>query len=538
LNFEFQSDCDYRSPGSRTGKDYIRREVNHSSVLRAFVAGQRWLFLAILVYAPWAYGSTPPWAFEVLAKLMAVLVGLWLLGCVLRGTWPKVKGACLVLVTLLLVHGWWMVLNSKAALNPIDSRLTPLAALWPAAPGSIERGLSVASMERFTGLLLIVCYVSDLAQRPIWRTRLWWTIGLTGTSIILFGLFERVARAPMIFWEIGKASDTFFATYLYHANAGAYINLVLPLIAGLAFRVSFTEHKSSFIQAFWTGAGFVALAGAFVNFSRGAQFTTVTIVLVLAIWQALRSTRQSSSARNRWPLYLGLAAIVLLPVGLLWQISTADRWAEIGKATADGRVFAARVTARMIPDAGPLGFGPGTFRIGFPFYITPEEKLHAPEARGYWRYAHDDYLQTAMEWGWIGSVFWVLLFGGGLFRGLRTYLRSQGVLQSADRILLFTSLVALLGIALHALVDFPLQIASLQLYASVYLGLAWGSSEWIKVNRGVRPLPVTSRAGAPIAPLQTSDPSSRSASQSPLNGCAPPAGACSSLPNPLSPPRV
>ena len=495
--------------------------MSYSSAVGWLVAGQRWFFLAILVYGPWAYGSTPPWAFEILTWLMAFSSGLWLLTASLRGTWPKVKGACPVVVALLLIHGWWMVLNAKAAFNSVDGQLSPVAALWPAAPGSIERGLSLASMERFTGLLLIVCYVADLAQRPVWRARIWWTIGLTGTSIVLFGLIERVARAPMIFWEAGKVSDTFFATYLYHANAGAYINLVLPLIAGLALRNSVSKGRSSFVQAFWTAAGLIALAGAFVNFSRGAQFTTVLIVLTIATWQLRRRMRQSST-RHRWPLYVGLAAIVLLPVGLLWQISTADRWAELGKATADGRVFAARVTARMIPDAGPLGFGPGTFRIGFPFYITAEEKLHAPEANGFWRYAHDDYLQTAAEWGWIGSALWAAFFGGGLLMGLRTYFRSQGVLPTADRILLFTSLVALLGIATHALFDFPLQIASLQLYTSVYLGLAWGSSEWIKANQVVRSVSAASRPGIPIALLPMDDLNSRASAVRPLNGCTPP----------------
>src|SRR5207245_5168675 len=132
----------------------------------------------------------------------------------------------------------------------------------------------------------------------------------------------------------------------------------------------------------------------------------------------------------------------------------------------------------------------------FPAYNKAADRPLA----GQWRFLHEDYLQTALEWGWVGSLLWAVIFFGGMAnavlclrrqtafrRGQRPDVRGQ--LRSAEpasqrfrvlavtqecswrrRLILPLAVIALAGVAVHALVDFPLQIVSIQLYAATYLG--------------------------------------------------------------------
>jgi O-antigen ligase len=155
----------------------------------------------------------------------------------------------------------------------------------------------------------------------------------------------------------------------------------------------------------------------------------------------------------------------------------------------NSRTILAKVTVPMAEEAGAWGSGPGSYKVLFPHSRHMRPELYAnfivteyvPGGRiSMWSNAHNDYLQTVIEWGWVGGIAWgVLLFAGLARLLLPVFLLRPGQAETPGRVFTddtlfrFSAGLALLGMCLHALVDFPFQVASLQLYASVLLGIAW-----------------------------------------------------------------
>ena len=453
----------------------LNRAEMMPSLVRLLVETPRWLLLGALICAPWVYGTTPAWAITMLEWLLAVILLLWLAGCALRRLKPSIHPVLLASVAALLVYGWLMAANPHFHLTGLD-RFVPRKPPIHFLPGTVDGPTSVAAMVRVTCLLGVLCFVCDLSMRRAWRRRIWFTMGLTGVSLVLFGLLQSAFAFPLLVWDREDMTVPYFATYYYHGNAGAFINLVLPFVAGLAV-MRLRTPESHLARALWFPGLFICVAGAFVNVSRSAMVITVVMCIVMLVWQFRAQRREQLLPRRRLRIAYALlmvGAIVCLVAFSGWE-RPAQKWAALQSQfnMANKRLVSSKVCMRMLPDAGWHGFGPGTFSIVFPHYTGTD----APAIPGIWKYAHDDYLQTLLEWGWLGGAGWAVLFGGA---AVQLYLRRRmwRGFSTGDRVLLFAAGLALCGVAAHATVDFPLQIASLQLYTAVCLALCWGLRSW------------------------------------------------------------
>jgi O-antigen ligase len=130
-----------------------------------------------------------------------------------------------------------------------------------------------------------------------------------------------------------------------------------------------------------------------------------------------------------------------------------------------------------------MGMGPGSFYPLFPYYTNEIEGI----IMGVWAYAHNDYLQTLVEWGWLGTGFLAACIGGGYLVILREilYYRQH---HSKRRFIYFRGyLLAMTTLLMHAVIEFPFQIESLAVVFSVMLGVAWAASELRGRDIRVRP---------------------------------------------------
>ncbi len=467
-------------------------------MIRILVEAPRWLLLATLAFAPWAYGSTRPWAIRILSILLGLTCVLWIVECLARRRWPQVPAPPAIAAGVLLLQGWWMAINSHSFFDTQLMTLFPTEPLVHGLPGSADGPLSLVAMLLFTGLLGVLLFCCDLAQRPVWRKRIWITMALVSFTIALYGILQKIGGEPVmaLLWEPTKRDPANnFAAFRYRGNAGAFLNIALPLVAGLAF-VAFQKRAQQGGKTFWLTALLVIAVGIQLNPSRVSWAIALLLGLALG-FKVFRFYRRERAEEFSPSAFLTYGCIMILLIGSIIGISLMGRWETswqrislLGLNLSDRSPT--EIFFSMVPDAGVFGFGPGTFEVVFPGYQGSYDfgRRKVPEfwTTHFWPHAHQDYLQTFIEWGYLGAALWALLIFGGLARGLVHY--AQHPKDLSWRWLLLCSLLAIGGTLIHALIDFPLQIAAIQFYFCVLLGICWSgkSSEDSKeISRSALP---------------------------------------------------
>ncbi len=407
-----------------------------------------------------------------------------------------------VLLVWLVIQGLWMWYNAWGQFSRVS--VTEIGQLpwrifelenqpFPALPGSPDRGEAMDRLSSIIPCLGLVFAVRHLViNRPAWCGVIASVIFWTGAAVALLGLIQRSTGAEGIFWldELTyKNRGLFFGTYRSPGIATCYLNVALAL--GLSTllttlrkgrkRADENAHRTLLRLLFTIAEVIVIICGVISAGSKaGMAFGLMTIFL----WAGLNYRSIISAFHRSSELFLGnkraernIVIITLVCITLFSLLSLSEiisaRWQaahEHDYSSLTGRSMANRVQMKMIADDewGAMGFGPGSFYPLFYYFKGDDEAL-----AGTWVYGHNDYLQTLVEWGWLGGAVYMAVIGGGFFLLAREVFFHREYHSKTRFIYLRGYFIAMLFFLLHASVDFPFQIESIAVTFAVMLGVAW-----------------------------------------------------------------
>ncbi|MFD2276203.1 O-antigen ligase family protein [Rubritalea spongiae] len=471
------------------------------------------VILAILILFPLAIG---PWYLGsyyneyrwplIYATWIAVAASLFLSP---RGHTPHrriTKWLPLLLVTLIVTQGLWMLNNTWGEFienEVIGTRhyFWEIISLdnqpYPTLPGTVDKKEAADRLSYIIPALLYFTVLHlKLASRSIKLSTLCATIFWIGVSIAFLGLAQRFTDAPGFYWNeelYDRHRPLFFATFRSPGIAACYLNLCLTM--GLSYLLA-TSHrlrrkkhaKPTLPICISIGVVILTTAAMSAGSKAGTIFTVITILLWLltnlrSIWKLLHQSTAllpSGSPHERNIIISSVLATMIFAVVSFGGVFH-ERWnraldSDFGSLTH--RHIANHCMLTMLEENHPkfsnwgaLGYGPGSFMPMFPFFT--HDKAGALNSK--WIYAHNDPLQTLIEWGWLGTSFWILLIAGSAFLLLYEQLAKRKK-QSRTHLFYFNgATIGMFIFLLHSTVDFPFQIESIAISFAAVLSIGWAA---------------------------------------------------------------
>ena len=422
---------------------------------------------AMIVFSPWAFGTTQGWSVGVMNAGGYVLGGFLLGKAFLRrrlflpgSTGLRRVRAALLLTTALIV-GYVLVaaINAEFTYVGAEFRRDPHPYVrW--LPHSLDQ---VASWRVFWNALALACafwathdwLTTDLTDEGQLRTRrLQWLIGLlavNGGLVAIEAILQRTSGTAKLLWfqptHDNPTASAQFGPYAYRANAAQFFNLIWPPALALWWLLQRRAADARAQQRrHWLLPPIILLVIApLVSLSRGGAGVALLQICACA---GVIGVRRRFSAVVRWQM----GAVFLLTIAAAIYLGgnqMAQRLPETLVDPLSGRTATYEIASRMTTDYPWFGIGPGAFDSVFQMYRNSPED--------YWpAQLHNDWLEYLITFGRVGMGLLIL---AGLLIGLRW--RMAGGLRVPWIFAAFLW-IAIGGCLLHARFDFPLQIYSIQ----------------------------------------------------------------------------
>jgi hypothetical protein len=293
---------------------------------------------------------------------------------------------------------------------------------------------------------------------PARLRRLLWVLALNGGLLGVESIVQRLDNCPRLLFlmtpRIHQTAETQFGPYAYRANAAQYFNLLWPVCVGFWWMLnrSYGTRRKAYHALLICAA--IMAACPIISTSRGGAIVSLGITALgaalLGLSYCVFTAGGKESRRNRTVTLsaLGMFFVAALALGFAmgWK-GLRPRMAALDEGF-EGRERTYRIVRKIADDYPLFGTGPGTFES--------VSELYRPRTDEFWpAQAHNDWLETRITFGWVGSL---LIYAALATMLLRWFAR--GGIHGGRRFMILTWL-ALAGCLVHARFDFPFQVHSI-----------------------------------------------------------------------------
>jgi len=381
------------------------------------------------LFAAWAFGGQSPGARAVLLILgtAGIVLSLWTFPLLARRQGRGSRLAAVRWVWPLLAYDALVITASfnpsfRALLADGDLFWVRQVPRWTWLPTSADPAAALRELWLLNGLVLSAHNLLVISSRGALR-RLLLVLGASAAVLAVLGTFQKLLGAPGPWFGLVEAPNPFFfATFVYHNHWGAFALLYAAVWLGLAFhhlaRLSGRDLWHSPAPMGALAAGLLATTAP-LSGSRSSSALLLVLLGGAAMHFAYRlhRSRRAAGRAATAPLValgltavIGLAAIITLARPMIERraSATVQQLAALGGTDEVARVALYRDTWRMAAEKPWFGWGLESYGRVFPIFNTQRPTELWFEGRFYTE-AHNDWLQSLAESGFVGTVLIVLL---------------------------------------------------------------------------------------------------------------------------------
>ncbi len=445
----------------------------------------------MVLFSPWAFGTTEHWSIWTMNitayGLGVLLVSKW----IIRWStdfrpWPSevpkneisprqhrlrlIHKTCTTLsaVFMILLLGYILTsaINARASFSLENRVYTYFEGINKSLPHSYDANGTWFLFWQYLGLIILFWSTRDwLAGARLTRSsialnprlkRLLFLICLNGGALALECILQRIYYGNylgkllfLIEPTIITHNTSQFGPFAYRSNAASYLNLIWPLSLGLFIQLG-RENLDYRKRRIGNGSELLlipciilAASGPIISSARGGALVMVGLLILVAVSMMFLKVHSKF-------LRLSVSTSLLVGIGTAFYLGWGQiepRMENIFSGSLESRAKIYKITLKMIEDYGQLGSGPGSFEA-----IT---QFEVGEILKKWQsWVHNDYLEFYLTFGKPGGAILVTLT---LFVILQLVIKSG---EGSTRTLQWFGLLSLLGLAIHAFGDFPLQVYS------------------------------------------------------------------------------